>query len=184
VEEVAAPFGPEVWPLFETIWYAMALFPLPPEREADLLPLTRLMRQRGAEISAGTLMAVLSELQVQVRQAMRVTAGYDLLLCPTLASPQARIGWFSETGDPAVDFDRQRRFSPYCAVFNVTGQPSVSLPVATTPGGLPVGALLTGRYGEDARLVAVAAQVEQIIAWSDRHPDIWRATPSATVNGV
>ncbi|MCW6008080.1 amidase [Micromonospora sp. CPCC 205371] len=184
VEEIPAPFGPEVWPLFETIWYAMALFPLPPEREADLLPLTRLMRQRGAEISAGTLMGVLAELQIQVRQAMRATAGYDVLLCPTLAAPQARIGWFSETDDPAVDFDRQRRFSPYCAVFNVTGQPSVSLPVGTTPDGLPVGALLTGRYGEDARLVAVAAQVEQIIGWSDRHPDIWRATPSATVNGV
>ncbi|MEJ3744515.1 amidase [Actinomycetes bacterium KLBMP 9797] len=184
VVEVAPPLGPEVWPLFETIWYALALTPVPPEREAELLPLTRLMRQRGARIGAGALMATLAEVQLQVRRGMAAIAGYDLLLCPTLATPQARVGWFADTDDPAEDFDRQRRFSPYCAVFNVTGQPSVTLPVATTADGMPVGALLSGRYGADARLLAAAAQVEAAIGWGDRHPEIWRAAPSATVNHV
>ncbi|GGM18425.1 hypothetical protein GCM10012279_40860 [Micromonospora yangpuensis] len=111
-------------------------------------------------------------------------AGGDLLLCPTLAAPQAPVGWFTDPGDPAVEFDRQRRFSPYCAVFNLTGAPSVSLPVgATVDGGLPVGALLTGRMGEDARLVAVAAEVEQASGGWDRHPAIWRTVDSANVNG-
>ncbi|MGC4810142.1 amidase [Micromonospora sp. DT228] len=183
VVEVAPPLGPAAWPLFEILWYVLALTPVPPQREAELLPLTRLLRARGAEISAGTLAATLGELQAQVRLGARRTAGCDLLLCPTLAAPQAPVGWFSADGDPAADFDRQRRFSPYCAIFNVTGDPSVSLPVGATTDGLPVGVLLTGRYGDDARLVATAAQLENSSDGWDRHPAIWRAVDSANVNG-
>ncbi|MFY1636826.1 amidase [Solwaraspora sp. WMMB335] len=181
VVDVPAPVGPEIWPLFETVWYVLALSPVPPQREAQLLPLTRLLRRRGHAISAATLVGTLAETQVQVRRAMRAIAGLDLLLCPTLSTPQAPVGWFTETGDPAEDFDRQRRFSPYCAVFNVTGQPSVSVPVAHSPAGYPVGVLLTGASGADATVLAVAAQLEERIGWAGRHPEIWRAGDSATV---
>ena len=181
VVDVPAPLRPDLWPLFETIWYVLALAPVPPERESELLPLTRLLRQRGAAISAATLTATLAELQVQVRRAMHATAGLDLLLCPTLSAPQAPVGWFTETGDPEQDFDRQRRFSPYCAVFNVTGQPSVSVPVTSSVAGQPIGVLLTGAAGADATVLAAAAQLEQRAGWTGRHPEIWRAGGSATV---
>jgi amidase len=181
VVEVAAPFGPDVWPLFEQIWYALSLAPVPPEREDRLLPLTRWLRRRGAALSAGGLMATLAELQLRVRHGVAAEAGVDLLLSPTLAVPQAPVGWFAETGDPADDFDRQRRFSPYCAIYNVTGQPAVSLPVAATEDGLPVGVMLAAPVGGDALLLAVAAEVERLMPWRDRHPAIWRATASANV---
>ncbi|MBY8873223.1 amidase [Micromonospora sp. PLK6-60] len=181
VVEVPPPLGPRAWPLFETVWYVLALAPVPPDREGDLLPLTRHLRARGAAVGAATLMTTLGELQSLVRLGARRTAGCDLLLCPTLAAPQAPVGWFTE-GEPAEDFDRQRRFSPYCAIFNLTGEPSVSLPVGRTAAGLPVGALLTGRYGEDARLLATAAQVEHASDGWDHHPAIWRAVDSANVN--
>ncbi|MGI5215983.1 amidase [Plantactinospora sp. CA-290183] len=182
VVEVAPPVRPDVWPLFETIWYVLALTPVPAGAEERLLPLTRFLRSRGAGVPAGVLMATLAQLQALVRQGVRATAECDLLLCPTLAAPAAPVGWFTATGDPADDFDRQRRFSPYCAIFNVTGQPSVSLPLGSTPDGLPVGALLTGRYGEDGRLLAAAAALEGVVGGWDRHPDIWRSPPSDTVN--
>ncbi|GAA2711711.1 amidase [Micromonospora olivasterospora] len=182
VVEVPAPLGPETWPLFEVVWYVLALTPVAPERESRLLPLTRFLRSRGAALSAGALMGTLGELQAQVRLGARRTAGCDLLLCPTLAAPQAPVGWFTADGDPERDFDRQRRFSPYCAVFNLTGQPSVSLPLGRTAEGLPVGALLTGSYGDDATLIAVAAQLEHVSDGWDRHPAIWRAVGSANVN--
>jgi amidase len=182
VVEVDPPVGPAAWPLFETVWYVLALAPVPATLESELLPLTRHLRERGAAVGAGALMASLGELQAQVRLAARRTAHCDLLLCPTLAAPQAPVGWFTSGGDPATDFDRQRRFSPYCAIFNVTGQPSVSLPVGRTPEGLPVGALLTGTYGDDARLLGVAAELEERDGGWDRHPLIWRAVGSANVN--
>jgi amidase len=184
VVEVSAPLTPEVWPLFETLWYVLALGPVPPEREGDLLPISRYMRARGAALSAGALTQTLSEVQIQVRRGLARVAGCDLLLCPTLAGTQADVGWFAETGDPADDFDRQRRFSPYCAIFNVTGQPSVSMPGSTTGEGLPVGVLLSSPLGDDARLLAAAAQLETVYGAGDRHPGMWSDTRSATVNGV
>jgi amidase len=184
VVEVAAPVTPAVWPLFQTVWYVLSLLPVPPEREKSLLPLTRLMRARGSAVGVAELMATLSELQTLVRAAIRATGDCDLLLCPTLAGPQAPIGWFTETGDPAEDFDRQRRFSPYCAIFNVTGQPSVSVPAVTTADGMPVGVLLSGRYGDDGRVLAAAAELERTLGGWDRHPAMWRAGPSATVKHV
>ncbi|PMR57645.1 amidase [Verrucosispora sp. ts21] len=183
VVEVPPPLGPEVWPLFETLWYVLALTPVPPEGEHLLLPLTRFMRSRGADVSAGTLTTTLGELQTQVRAGVRRTADCDLLLCPTLSAPQAPVGWFTRGRTPEEDFDRQRRFSPYCAVFNVTGDPSVSLPVGTTAEGLPVGVLLTGRYGADATLIATAAQLERSCGGWDRHPVVWRGVDSANVSG-
>jgi amidase len=184
VVEAPAPFGPEHTPMFETLWYALALSPVPPEREEELLPLTRWLRERGAAIGAVGLMNALTGLQVAVREALRGLQRFDLLLSPTLAAPQAAVGWFTATGHPAEDFERQKRFSPYCAYYNVTGQPAVSLPVGSTSDGMPVGAMLVGRLGEDETVLAAAAQLEPGMAWHERHPAIWRAAHSATVNGV
>jgi amidase len=146
--------------------------------------LTRYLRARGDTVGAGQLMGVLAELQTRVRQGLAPLGGYDLLLNPVLAVPQAEIGYFTSASEPADDFDRQRRFSPFCAIFNVTGQPSVTVPTGATSDGLPVGVLLSGRYGDDARLLAAAAQLERLAGRVDRHPAIWKDAPSATVNGV
>ncbi|HET8642978.1 MAG TPA: amidase family protein, partial [Pseudonocardiaceae bacterium] len=106
-------------------------------------------------------------------RALRTLAPYDLLLCPTLAAAQAPVGYFAGAPDPAEDFARQKRFSPFCAAYNITGQPAVSLPVGQTPDGLPAGAMLAGAVGADALVLAVAAQVEQVAPWRDRHPALW-----------
>lgn len=155
---------------FDTLWAALAVQGVvPPGREDQLLPLTRWMRARGARLAVPELFADLAAIQDEVRRALRSLAGFDLLLSPTLAAPQAPIGYFTETGDPAEDFARQKLFSPYCAAYNVTGQPAVSLPVGHTADGLPVGAMLAAGLGEDRLLLSVAATVEQV------HP--WRTVP-------
>jgi amidase len=159
---------------FETMWAALSLTAvIPRDAEPKLLPLTRWMRARGAELSAATLLADLATVQHDIRRALRTLAPYDLLLCPTLAAPQAPIGYFAGADDPAEDFARQKRFSPYCAAYNVTGQPAVSMPVGRTDDGLPVGAMLAGAVGADALVLAVAAQVEQVMPKPDRHPAMW-----------
>ncbi|HET6212841.1 MAG TPA: amidase [Micromonosporaceae bacterium] len=166
---------------FVSMWAALAVqAPVPADREGELLPLTRWIRELGAALPVPRLMQDLGMIQAGVRRALRDLADVDILLCPTLAAPQAKIGYFTETGDPAEDFERQKRFSPYCAAYNVTGQPAVSLPVGRTTEGFPVGAMLAAGVGEDALLLAVAAQVEQATAGG--HPAPWRATASATVN--
>jgi amidase len=183
VVDVPGLLDPELAERFESVWAALAVQAVVPDDRVDrLTPITRWMRERGAALSVPQLLADLAAIQAEVRRALRGLAEVDLLLCPTLAVPQARLGYFTETGDPAEDFDRQKRFSPYCAAYNVTGQPAVSLPVGRTADGLPVGAMIAAGLGEDALLLAVAAQVEQAAAADLGHPAPWRGTASATVN--
>ena len=183
VEDVTAPVDPHTAELFETLWWVLALaVPVPPERERELLPVTRWLRERGREVTVPRLLVTLARVQAAVRVGARRLAGYDLLLSPTLARPQAAVGWFT-AAEPAEDFDRQKRFSPYCAVYNITGQPAVSLPLGATGGGAPVGVMLAARPGEDALLLRVAAQLEQGSPWTGRHPPQWYGAGSDTVNG-
>ena len=183
VVDVDPPLGPESEDRFEVVWRVLALAtPVPSEREGDLLPVTRWLREQGRRISVARLLVVLAELQAAVRDGARRLAGIDLLLSPTLATPQVDVGWFAAAGDPAGDFDRQKRFSPYCATYNLTGQPALSLPLATTASGAPVGVMLAARPGQDGKLLRVAAQLEQAMPWAHRHPPQWARPASDTVN--
>jgi amidase len=65
-------------------------------------------------------------------------------------------------------------------MFNITGQPAISLPLAWTEAGLPVGVQLVGRYADDAALVRVAAQLEQALPWADRVPPVTADAPAQT----
>src|SRR5215472_5416937 len=98
------PFGPEVVPAFETLWYAMAtLAPVDPDREDMLLPLTRYLRDCGKEVRAPELILVQAYLQLVVRGAWKILNDFDVVLTPTLAQPPVPLGWFEEVS-PAENF--------------------------------------------------------------------------------
>jgi amidase len=173
VEDIQSPFGPEVVPMFETLWYSMStLTPVAAADEDLLLPLTRYLRERGKATSAAELIFAQAYLQFIVRQAWKTLNEFDAVLTPTLASPPAPVGYFEDV-EPQENFERQKRFTPYAAVSNVTGQPSVSLPLHWTADGLPVGVMLAGRMGAEATLISLSAQVEATRPWKDRHPSLW-----------
>ncbi|WP_346658072.1 amidase family protein [Bradyrhizobium sp. 157] len=65
-----------------------------------------------------------------------------------------------------------RALFPYMGVFNVTGHPSVSLPLAQSAGGLPIGIQIVGRFGDEATLVHVARDLEQARPWRHRRPPV------------
>jgi amidase len=175
VEEIDPPFGPDVVPLFETLWYAMAtLTPVAAADEGRLLPFTRYLRERGRATSAADLIFAQAYLQFLVRRAWKVLNEFDAVLSPTLAMPPVPVGYFDEV-EPPENFERQKRFAPYPAVFNVTGQPAVSLPLHWTADGLPVGVMLAGRMGDEATLISLSAQLEAARPWRDRHPSLWSA---------
>ncbi len=173
VEDMPPPLGPDVIPFFETLWYGMAtLMPVDPAREGELLPLTRYLRERGRAASAPDLIFAQAYLQFMVRSALPTINTYDAVLTPTLASPPAPVGYFHDQ-EPIENFERQKRFTPFTAIYNVTGQPAVSVPLYWTAAGLPIGVMLAGRMGEEGTLISLSAQLEAARPWKDRHPPLW-----------
>jgi amidase len=178
VVDIELPVPPETIAAFEAVWtVSAATIPVPPEREELLRPLSRYLRERGRQVSGPAYAAALGQLNLISRQAIAATAGFDALLTPTLAQPPRPIGWFCGTAedpvDPAEDFERQKRFTPYTAVYNASGQPAASLPLHWTPDGLPIGVMLIGRPAGEAPLLALCARLEEAAPWADRHPPIW-----------
>ncbi|MDQ1720295.1 MAG: amidase [Pseudonocardiales bacterium] len=180
VIDIAMPLPEAVIPAFETVWaVSAASAPVDPDRVAELRPLTRYLRDRGSRIGAIEYSNALGLLNFISRQAIVATAQYDAVLTPTLALPPRPIGWFCGTAedpvDPAEDFERQKRFTPFTAVYNASGQPAASLPLHWSAEGLPIGVMLVGRPAGEAALLALSAQLEAAAPWADRHPAMWKA---------
>ncbi|WNV76904.1 amidase [Geodermatophilus sp. DSM 44513] len=164
----------DVLPAFERVWsLSGTLLPVPQARLGELRPLTRELRSRGLALSAQAAMEALTALRLFARRFLTATAGFDVLLAPVTTMTPRPLGWFDADGDGAADFARQEEYAAFTAVFNVTGQPAVSVPLSWTPGGLPVGTMLVGRPADEVTLVALAAQLEEARPWAHRHPPGW-----------
>lgn len=139
--------------------------------EGDVELVTWYIAQSGKRIDAVTLAAAENALDTATRQAATFLKDWDLILSPTVAQVPGLLG---RLGLSPTDFAQYAAdvtaFSPYTSLANVTGQPSISLPVAISTDGLPIGAMLTGRYAEEATLLAVSMQLERELSWHSRRP--------------
>lgn len=104
---------------------------------------------------------------------------YDLLLTPVTAAPPIALGVMdcNRAGLDAQGWLRDVfRHVPFTALYNVTGQPAISLPLATSSEGLPLGVQLVGRWGDEATLFNLGGQLEQAMPWNARRPAIHVST--------
>ncbi|MFT4262707.1 MAG: amidase, partial [Nocardioides sp.] len=174
VVDVPVPLPREAVATFETCWAVLtALSVVPPEREHLVRPLTRWLTARGHAVSGPAFGLAIGQLRRHAAQALRSLAAYDVVLTPTLADLPAPVGSLRDDADPARDFERQKAFTPWTSVWNVTGMPAVSLPTGWSREGLPIGVMLAGRPGEDGPLLALAAQVEEASGGFGRRPPGW-----------
>jgi amidase len=170
----AGLLGPEVLPSFERVWaLSGTTLPVPPERAGELRPLTRELRARGLALSAQAAMQALFDLRLFSRRFLAATEHFDVLLAPVCTMTPRPLDWFDTGDDGAEDFERQKRYAAFTALFNVTGQPAVSVPLYWTADGLPIGTMLVGRPAEETTLLALSAQLEQARPWAARRPDVW-----------
>ncbi len=175
VVDIPPPVSPDVVSAFEAVWWAAAAaIPLPDD--APLTPLTRRLRERGAALTAVDLARAVQTMRMAAVAAIRATADYDVLLMPTLAHLPRPVGHFAAR-DPDENFAEQKRFTPFTAPFNVTGQPAVSVPFHHTEGGLPVGVQLVGRPRDEVTLLSLAAQLEESVRWHERVPEVAGGRP-------
>jgi amidase len=96
---------------------------------------------------------------------------HDVLLMPTTAVPPVRAGEWEGLGAVRTFLGLAQAY-PFCVEWNLTGHPSVSVPVGTSEDGLPIGLQLVGRHGEEATLLGLAAQLEAELRWTDRRPPL------------
>jgi amidase/6-aminohexanoate-cyclic-dimer hydrolase len=96
--------------------------------------------------------------------------GPDILLSATLAEPPAKVGRFAHTTEDYVSYRTGPEgifaYSPFCAVFNASGQPAASLPLGWSSEGLPIGIHLAAAFGQDETLIALCAEVERAVPWA------------------
>ncbi len=104
--------------------------------------------------------------------------GPDVLLSAVLAEPPARVGRFSHQTDDYVGYRTGPEgifaYSPFCAVFNASGQPAASLPLGWSKDGLPIGIHLAAAYGQDETLIALCAEVERAAPWAGKRAPLAR----------
>jgi amidase len=148
----------------------------------------------GARLSAGEAIAAQQVLQAYARKTLLFFERYDCLLTPTLGSPPLRIGELEPKGAEALaqrtianlklgSILRLRRvvqatvnrvfgFVPFSPLANVTGQPSMSVPLYWNDAGLPIGTMFTARFGQEATLFRLAAELEAARPWHEKRPPL------------
>ncbi|HEX4153485.1 MAG TPA: amidase [Steroidobacteraceae bacterium] len=151
--------------------------PAPDELEA----LSRAGLALGKRSSAVDYVRARRALSRATREMAAAFADFDFLMLPTTADFPPRIGEI-DGRTPAFDLDRWNAqsygFAPYTEIFNVTGQPAISLPLAESRDGLPIGLQFAAPLGQDARLISLSAWLERERPWHARLAALRRRYPS------
>jgi amidase len=182
VEEVAAPWGGQ--DLLETFTLAFGT-PITMgihfgglvtgrEPAPELVePLSWTMWEGIRERSALDYLLARTQLTAIARNIISLWESYDVLLTPALAERPVRIGAIDACSDePWEDFLRSGQFTPYTALFNLSGQPAISVPLFHGDDGLPTAVQLAGRPADEATLLSLAAQLESVRPWAGRRPEL------------
>jgi amidase len=143
------------------------------EPTAELVePLSWMVWEGVRERTALDYLLARTQLTAFSRSIVALWNDYDVVVTPGLAQRPVRIGEIDSCSDqPWDDFRRSGQFTPYTAIFNVTGQPAISLPLFHGEDGLPVAVQIAGKPAGEAELLALAAQLEAAHPWAERRPE-------------
>ena len=136
--------------------------------EAEVEPFNRYCYEEGLKIRAHDYLSDVEWFHGMGRAFARwmIEGGYDVWLTPTLGAPPPPLGHFdARRWGGATVLDRFVEFLPFTPLCNMTGQPAISLPLYRNGDGLPVGTQFAGPYGDEATLLRLAAQLEQVRPW-------------------
>ncbi len=142
-----------------------------PLRENDVEPVTWRAVRHGEGLSALQHADALLAIHQQGRQMAAFHERFDIVLSPTLGQPPVALGpQRMANPDGAAYAAALLRFTPFCNVFNMTGEPSMSVPLHWTDANLPIGVMMSAAFGREDTLFRLASQIEQARPWFGRLP--------------
>jgi len=144
-----------------------------PIREEEVEPLNWVKLARADELGALDLAKARNVFHRVGQTLSEVMKRYDVLLSPTEAAPPPKLGVMSLSNtDEAAFTQAALAASIFTQVYNVSGQPAMSLPLHRTADGLPVGVMFAAAFGREDLLFRLAGQLEQAAPWFDKRPQI------------
>ena len=125
----------------------------------------------AATLNVETYPAAIQSIHRQGRRMAGFHENYDMILSPTLAKPPVALGTL-RTDNPDIEAYRRAlvEFIPFTQLFNMTGQPSMTVPLHWSESGLPIGVMFSAPFGDEATLFRLAAQLEATKPWFDKTP--------------
>jgi len=182
IEEASPPLEqPTLIPAFMTLWSAnlaagidggsklMGRTPTEDQFEG----LTWGLYQMGKQVMASDYLQAKAVMQQASRAAAKFHETYDVWISATLGLPPVKLGTFDmEERDPMKAFAPLIDYVPFTAMQNVTGQPAINLPLTWNKAGLPIGVQFVGRFGDEATLLKLAAELEKAAPWAGRYKSV------------
>ncbi len=140
----------------------------------DIEPLARRAYEAGLKITGADAFWAWQQLRLMSRQILTRFESFDVYLTPVLGTAPPRVDYLDTLTDDLKTFDKhQAETFPFTPPFNMTGQPSMSLPLWMSEGGLPIAMMFTAKYADEATLFRLAGQLEKELPWVGRRPGVW-----------
>ena len=137
----------------------------------DLEPVTLLYAEKGRGVSAHDYIRAVQTFHRTGRQLGAFFERFDILLSPTIARTSLPLGTVRMDGSLEQYEEGLAPMVAFTSVCNAAGVPAMSVPLEWTEDGLPVGMHFVARYGAEATLLSLAAQLEQAHPWRERRPE-------------
>ncbi len=139
--------------------------------EQDMEPMSWAIYSMVGRLNATQGLGLAVQLQALARRLGEFLMPYDALLTPALGERPLPLGTLdTDAPDPMSTFTHSGLFTPFTPMFNATGHPGISLPLYQGEDGLPLAVQIVGRPAGEARLLALASQLEEALPWAGRRP--------------
>jgi len=144
--------------------------------EDDLETVTWRFLERGRSFTAQDYVNARHVFDLAALEVAHMHQSYDVILSPTVAQPPVQLGRLSLSPDNIGDYARAiAAFSPYTALQNQIGVPSMSVPLVWNDEGLPMGMMFSAPFAAEELLYSLAAQLERAQPWKDKRPPVCAA---------
>lgn len=144
-----------------------------PVDESLLIAFNRAWLERGRSLSGRDYGACVAAVRKANQRVQAELVPFDVFLTPTLTRMPRPVGYW-DMNEPDFDtYIAKWTDAAFLFPFNLSGLPAISMPATWTANDIPIGVQLVGRYGDEAAILSLAAQLEEARPWIQRRPSIW-----------